>query len=54
MKQRTKGEDWSVARKRLIQEALTKKPNYIKDYMQQQKPSQRKANRRKPCKNCPK
>jgi hypothetical protein len=52
MKQRTEGKDWATARKKLIAEAVARKPNYMKDYLQPKQPS--KASRRKPCKTCPK
>lgn len=31
MKQKTKGQDWSTARKKLITEALQRKPTFIKE-----------------------
>lgn len=54
MKQKTKGEDWSTARKKLITEALKRKPRLIKDHLQAPRAQPpRTPQRKKKCKNCP-
>lgn len=42
MKQKTRGEEWSKARKRLIEEARKIKPNFIKDIGQIQQSKKRR------------
>lgn len=55
MKQRTKGEDWSTARKKMLEEAKKRQVSARPKYREGPRPRDlaNRQRRKKGCKNCP-